>query len=235
MPRAAWESWRACLAWGAATLLIALAFGLFVPVSLAQPLADSRVTAPMLAFEFARDARDLAAVFGTGADPSREARLAGFRAGNLLDYLFMLAYASFLVAFFRMSAADLDAPRWRAVAWLAPVAGTADAVENAILLSLNADLADPATRLAILPWPVWIKFGLLSALSAAAGLALWRQRALPLALLCAAAPVLALPAIAFPHRWGQANAAAIGVSWAAILLWSAWKACRHPRSAEKPD
>jgi hypothetical protein len=181
LPRAVWEGWRASLGWGVATLIVALAFGLFVPDTLVYPLGDSRVTAPVLAFEFARDANDLVAVFGAVGDPSHPARLAGFRAGNLLDYLFLLTYGSFLLTFFRASAADMESPRWRTVGWLAPIAAASDGVENAILLSLNADLSDPLPRLAVPPWPVWIKFGLLSALSGAAGAALWRQRAWPLA------------------------------------------------------
>ncbi len=233
MLRAGWSSWRACLGWGIATLAISFAFGRVFPDALAHPLADSSITSLILAFEFARNADDLRAVFGTPGDPSHAARLTGIRAGNLLDYAFMLTYGSFLLAFFRASAGDLGERRWLWAGWLGPAAALSDAVENVILLSLNSDLAEPGTRLALLPWPVWIKFGLLGFLSGAASLALWRQRAWLLALPCMAAPLLAIPAIVEPHRWGQLAAAAVGWSWISVLSWAIWRAWRTSKAAQE--
>lgn len=225
MPRA-WHSWRACLLWGIATLLVSQSFALFFPETMAAAIPGAAVDRPVLAFEFARSSAQLDAIFGLPDDPLREARIAGMIAGNVLDYLFMLVYGSFVLAFFGATARATGERRWWFAGWLGPLAAVSDAIENALLLSINADMAAPETELAFLPYPVWFKFALLAAACGLAGFALFRQRAWPLALPCLVAPVVIVPGILSPWTWGQSAVSAIALGWIAMLLWGAWRVWR---------
>lgn len=229
MPRA-WHGWRACLLWGIATLLVSQSFSLVMPQSLAEPLPGVAVDNPVLAFEFARTTTHLNAIFGFPGDPEREARIAGMIAGNWLDYLFMVVYGSFVLAFFGASAQATGERRWWFAGWLGPLAAFSDAIENALLLSINADMAAPETELMFLPYPVWTKFTLLAVACGLAGWALFRQRAWPLALPCLVAPVMIVPALLRPWTWGQAAVTAIALGWIAMLVWAAWRTWRDGRS-----
>lgn len=66
----------------------------------------------------------------------RQQNIAAFMLG--IDYLFLLAYSTVIFAAYRLSLAKLSG-RLRAItlqiAWLAPLAGVCDAVENAYLLA----------------------------------------------------------------------------------------------------
>ncbi len=225
--RAGWASWRACLLWGIATLLVSQSFDLFFFRTMAQPSAGASIDNPVLAFEFARTSAHLDAVFGVPGDPLREARVAGMIAGNWLDYLFMLVYGSFVLAFFGAAARATGDRRWWFAGWLGPIAALSDAVENALLLSINADMADPARELAVLPYPVWIKFTLLAVTCGLAGLALFRQRAWLLALPCLVAPIMIVPAVLNPWTWGQSAVSSIALGWIAMLAWAAWRTWRE--------
>jgi hypothetical protein len=231
MPRA-WHSWRACLLWGVATLLVSQSLSLFFPATMAAAVPGAAVDRPVLAFEFARTTAHLDFIFGHPGDPLRESRIAGMIAGNWLDYLFMIVYGSFVLAFFGASARATGKPHWWFAGWLGPLAALADAIENALLLSINADMAAPETELAFLPYPVWIKFTLLAVACGLAGLALVRQRAWLLALPCFVAPVMIVPGLLSPWTWGQAAVTAIALAWLAMLVWAAWRTWRpgNPQS-----
>ena len=221
-----WHSWRACLLWGIATLLLSQSFSLVMPETLAHPIPGARVDNPVLAFEFARTSAHLDAVFGFPGEPLRESRIAGMIAGNWLDYLFMLVYGSFVLAFFGATARATGDRRWWFAGWLGPLAALSDAIENALLLSINADMAAPGTELAFLPYPVWTKFALLAVGCGLAGLALFHRRAWPLALPCLVAPVMIVPGVLYPWTWGQSAVSAIALGWLAMLLWAAWRVWR---------
>lgn len=226
MLRAGWGSWRACLMWGLATLAVAQSFALVMPQSMAHPIPGASIDNPVLAFEFARTQAHLDAVFGLAGDPQRDARIAGMMRGNILDYLFMVVYGSFVLAFFGATATTLGRARWWYAGWLGPLAAAADAVENALLLSINADMTASEVELTWLPWPVWAKFCGLALACGLAAIALARQRAWFAALLCLPAPLMIGFGIASPLRWGQPGVSAIAVGWVAMLGWAAWLAWR---------
>jgi hypothetical protein len=224
-----WDSWRACLLWGIATVLVSQSFALFMPATLAHPVAGSTVDNPVLAFEFASTQAHLDAVFGLAGEPLRAGRIAGMIKGNVLDYLFMVVYGSFVLAFFGASARAMGERRWWLAGWLGPLAALSDAIENALLLSINADMATPEAELTFLPWFVWTKFVLLAVACGLAGFALFRQRAWLLALPCLVAPAMIVPGVLDRWTWGQPAVSAIALGWLAMLLWAAWRAWRGPR------
>lgn len=229
MLRAGWGSWRACLLWGIATLVVSQSFVLFMPQTLAQPIPGASIANPVLAFEFARTPAHLDAVFGLSGDLLHDGRIAGMMRGNVFDYLFMLVYGSFVLAFFGASARATGNPRWWLAGWLGPLAAVADAIENALLLSINADMASPEPELAVLAYPVWIKF---TALAIACGFAAWalvRQRGWLPALLCVPPPIAIWFGLAAPFQWGENAVATIAVAWVAMLAWAAWRAWRGSR------
>lgn len=223
-----WHSWRACLFWGVATLLVSQSFALFFPEALAAGIPGAAVDRPVLAFEFARTTAHLDFIFGHPGDPLRESRITGMIEGNILDYLFMVIYASFVLAFFGATAHETGERRWWFAGWLGPLAALADAIENALLLSITADMASPKTELVFLPYPVWIKFTLLAVACGLAGWAFLRQRAVMLALLCLIAPAMIVPALLSPWTWGQTAVSTIALAWIAMLAWSAWRSFRPP-------
>ena len=231
MLRAGWGSWRACLLWGIATAIVSQSFGFFMPAELAHPISGASIGNPVLAFEFARTPAHLDAVFGWPGDPLRAGRIAGMSQGNVFDYLFMVVYGSFVLAFFGASAKAAGDVRWWRAGWLGPLAALSDAIENALLLSINADMASPAPELAYLPYFVWLKF---IALAIACGLAAWamvRLRAwLPAMLVFPPALAIWIGAAA-PYRFGEAAVFTIFVAWVVMLAFAAWQTWRERRLA----
>ena len=228
MLRAGWGSWRACLLWGIATAIVSQSFALFMPAALAHPIPGASISNPVLAFEFARTPAHLDAIFGAVGEPGRDARIAGMMRGNVLDYLFMVVYGSFVLAFFGASARATGEQRWWLAGWLGPLAAIADAIENALLLSINADMADPRPELVWLPYPVWTKF---IALSLACGFAAWalvRQRAWLPAILVAPPAVAVWFGVTAPFARGQMAVSTIFVAWLTMLAYAAWRTWRAP-------
>jgi len=227
MLRAGWGSWRACLLWGIATAIVSQSFGFFMPAALAHPIPGASISNPVLAFEFARTPAHLDAVFGAADDPERAGRIAGMMQGNLFDYLFMVVYASFVAAFFGASAKATGNPRWWLAGWLGPLAAVADAIENALLLSINADMTTPEAELAYLPAFVWTKF---IALSVACGLAAWalvRQRAWLPALLVVPPAIAIWFGAAAPFARGELAVFTIFIAWVTMLAYAGWRAWRE--------
>jgi len=224
--RSGWATWRFCLLWGIATLAVSQSFALFMPQTLAQPIPGAAIDNPVLAFEFARTPAHLDAVFGAVGDPMRDARILGMMRGNVLDYLFMLVYGSFVLAFFGASAAATGNARWWYAGGLGPLAAISDAIENALLLSINADMSSPQAELAWLPVPVWIKFTALALACGLAAIALYRQRAWLPALLCLPAPLAIGFGLAEPWLWGQTAVTTIALGWLAMLGFAAWRTWR---------
>lgn len=153
--------------------------------------------------------------------------------GNLFDYLFMVVYGSFVLTFFGSSARAMGDPRWWIAGWLGPLAAVSDAVENALLLSINADMGEPGPELAALPYPVWLKFIALAVACGLAGWALVRQRAWLPALLCAPAPIAIWIGLAAPLQRGENAVATIALGWAAMLVWAAWRVWRPAHNTQE--
>ncbi|GGD94124.1 hypothetical protein GCM10011515_12390 [Tsuneonella deserti] len=206
-----------------ATLIVSQCLSLILPQGLAHPIPGAPISSPVLAFEFARTPADLEGIFGGPGDPSRGLRITSMDRGNLFDYVFMIAYGSFVLAFFASTARSTGTTGWWLAGALGPLAALADAVENALLLSMTRKLASPESELGFLPYPVWTKFGLLALASGFAAAALMRQRAWLLGLFCVS-PLLAVPVgLTAPFHWGEAAVGTIAVAWIAMLLWSAWQ------------
>lgn len=225
--RSSWGNWRSCLLWGIATLAVSQSFALFMPQTLAHPIPGAAIDSPVLAFEFARTPAHLDAVFGEVGDPLRDARINGMMHGNVLDYLFMVVYGSFVLAFFGASATSTANPRWWWAGWLGPLAAIADAIENALLLSINAEMATPRIELAWLAIPVWIKFIALALACGLAAVALVRQRGWLAAPLCLPAPLAIGFGAAAPLRWGEMAVTTIALGWLGMLGFAAWATWRR--------
>lgn len=193
------------------------------PQALAAPLPDARIDNPVLMFEFARTPAHLDHIFGPAGDPERPARVAAMDAGNRLDFLFMPIYGFFVFSFFAGMAQDRQRRIWLAFGALGLVAAASDAIENTLLLGITADLSAPRDELALLPWPVWIKFGLLAVTCAAAAAALFRAGRPALAALCLPALLAILPGIAAPLRFGSLAAPMIGLGWLAMGFHMVWQ------------
>lgn len=230
MIRVGWNSWRACLCWGLATLAVSQSLALLMPAALAHSIPGASIDNPVLAFEFARSPADLDAIFGIVGDPQRAARIASMNAGNVLDYLFMVVYSSFLFAFFSATARETGDRRWTRAALLGPVAGLADAIENGLLLSIGANIDSPSPELWLLPFPVWTKFILLATVSGAAAVAFVHMRVWPLAIACVPATVGIWWGVAEPMRYGQASIGTIAICWVAMLGWAIWRTARPVRA-----
>ncbi|HKU16813.1 MAG TPA: hypothetical protein VJQ52_20640 [Steroidobacteraceae bacterium] len=178
--------------------------------------------APIIAFELARSAQDLEAIFGT--EPScRAAMVERMDAINLVDVLvYIPAYCVFMACFFL-------GMRVRHAAWgllgfrVAIVAALADFAENACLMSLTPDVNPSSAWFALLPWATGVKW---LGLGAAAGIAAMLYLRAPrssvwlwlAALLCTTAFLSTVAAIADPARFGATLGLGVGLSWLTYLI-----------------
>src|SRR5262245_18952114 len=196
------------VACGAAVLVVTAVISIWNPRESCGPPSG---TPPIIAFEFAVDAKDLAAVFGPPGE-CRDALAEGFRIVNRLDYAFLLAYGAFLYAALRAASrgSSTVAALGLAAALAAPVA---DAIENVGLLSLDLDA--PGAWLTAVAIAVRVKFALLGAWSAAFAFTLARGEPSRLRLLAA------VPAVAAPVIWAAliARAAVPALTPAIIASW----------------
>lgn len=140
---------------GLATLAAFVALGSQPAVS--SVYAASEISPSVSAFQRSETPADIAAVFGSPADP---ARIAAMDALNTLDlWAFIPAYALFLCA----AAVLLGGlnNRWTKAAIVFALIGAAgDAVETWKQLQLTADIQNVEAHLPIAPWH-WIKYAAL--------------------------------------------------------------------------
>ena len=195
---------------------------LFFPAQLYSPLPGSDIR-PVLLLEFASDPAHLEHIFGPAGTPDHAARVAGMTKGNVLDYLLMPSYGLLTLSFFAGVAARLGNPRWLWFGWVGVVAALSDAIENGIMFSLVADMADPLAEMAVLPYPVWIKFSLLALSCGGAAFAFLRLKRYILALLCLPAPLMFVPGMLEPYTIGPQATGLIGLGWLAIALDAIWR------------
>jgi hypothetical protein len=201
-------------------IVLFLVMRLFFPQELAIALPGSDIR-PVLLLEFASEPRHLVHIFGEMGDPARADRIAGMNTGNALDYLLMPAYGLMTFSFFAGIARERSEQVWMVFAWLGIVAALADAVENAVMFSMVADMASPLGEMAVLAWPVWIKFG---ALAVTCGGAVWAFAKLHrwiLALLCVPAVAFFVPGFLDPLGAAPASTQMIGLGWLAMGIHAA--------------
>lgn len=199
------------------------------PSTLASPIPDANIRSPVMAFEMARSPSDLDHIFGTVSDPDRARRVTAMDQGNRLDYLFMPAYSLFVLSFLLAAGRELGGEQrgWHFFGALALVAAAADAIENALLLSITSDFDRAPGLLTWLPYPVWIKFGLLAVACGAAAVLLWRLKRPLLALFCIPAPLLLVPGILVPMTLGSLATGLTGVGLIAMGIHAVHRAL-HP-------
>ncbi|MCA9075003.1 MAG: hypothetical protein KDA93_08225 [Planctomycetaceae bacterium] len=224
------RAWLWCLACGIAVLIVSQVMGHVFPTEGAG--YSPGYGPPVLAFEFATTADDLAKVFGTEDDPARDARVTAMDHGNWWDYAFMLAYGLYLWTFFRAVRLTSGRRAWLLFGWFGILAAVCDGIENAILLGLTADLAT-APHLDWLPYPVWTKFFLLMLTSLAAGYYLvthrhWFWTTLGLLTICGSLTVLLA-------RWSPADLAhlitpGITIAWVSQLAYAIYRSLQAERS-----
>ena len=178
--------------------------------------------APIIAFELARSPADLDAIFGT-QEPCRTEVVERMDAINLVDVLvYIPVYGAFMAFFFlgmRARHASLGTLGFRIVV----IAALGDYAENACLMNLTPQLDPTSIWFTLLPWATglkWLGLGAAGALAAAiyvksSGARLWNYLA---ALLCAAAFLSTVAAIAAPAKFGPLVSLGVGLSWLVYLI-----------------
>ncbi|HEY7641020.1 MAG TPA: hypothetical protein VH814_14940 [Steroidobacteraceae bacterium] len=194
--------------------------------------------APIIAFELARSADDLQAIFGTPDDPCRMVMVERMDAINWMDDLVFIPAYGAMMAFFFLGMRARNAALGTFGFWVAVVAALGDFAENACLKGLTPALDPSSAWFALLPWATgvkWLGLGVAGAVAAAiyvksAGPRLWNSIA---ALLCAAAFVSTVAAIAAPAKFGPFVSLGVGLSWLVYLV-AAAVAVVHPASVAEP-
>jgi hypothetical protein len=178
--------------------------------------------APIIAFELARSSADLEAIFGT-QEPCRTEIVERMDAINLVDVLvYIPVYGAFMAFFFlgmRGRHAALGTLGFR----IAVIAALGDYAENACLMNLTPQLDPNSIWFTLLPWATgikWLGLGVAGAIAAAiyvksSGARLWNYLA---ALLCAAAFLSTVAAIAAPAMFGPLVSVGVGLSWLVYLI-----------------
>jgi len=175
----------------------------------------------IIAFELARDATDLQALFGSDAlSGCRGLMVSDMDTANVVDLVaFMPAYGLFLWASLRMLIGGNKAMVTLATA-LVIAAVVSDAGENACLLLMTPALDPSSLPFALLPWVTGLKWSLLGAASTLAAVLLWRgsnPHKLG-ALLSLSAPTLVALALMSPRTFGPLVSLGITISWVVLLL-----------------
>jgi hypothetical protein len=234
-PRAAF---RVSFATGLLVLAVTLVSLVREPV---QPCGNlPQNYAPIIAFELARNAADLEAIFGNEPPwgSCRALVIEAMDAVNLVDVLvYIPAYGVFMACFFLgMCArhAALGTLGFR----IAIVAALGDYAENACLMNLTPQLDPASVWFTLLPWATgikWLGLGAAAAIGAAiyvksSSARLWNYLA---ALLCVAAFVSTVAAMAVPAMFGPLVGLGVALSWLVYLITAGAAAFRPvPAAAE---
>jgi hypothetical protein len=178
--------------------------------------------APIIAFELARSPADLAAIFGS-QEPCRSAVVERMDAINLVDVLVYIPVYGLFMAFFFLGMRGRHAALGTLGLRIVVSAALGDYAENACLMNLTPQLDPGSLWFTLLPWATgikWLGLGVAAAIAAAIlvkspGARLWNYLA---ALLCAAAFLSTVAAIAVPARFGPLVSLGVGLSWLVYLI-----------------
>jgi hypothetical protein len=178
--------------------------------------------APIIAFELARSPADLDAIFGT-QEPCRTEVVQRMDAINLVDVLVYIPVYGVFMAFFFLGMRGRHAALGTLGFRIAVLAALGDFAENACLMNLTPQLDPTSLWFTLLPWATgikWLGLGVAGAIAAAifvksAGARLWNYLA---ALLCAAAFLSTVAAIAVPAMYGPLVSLGVGLSWLVYLI-----------------
>jgi hypothetical protein len=178
--------------------------------------------APIIAFELARSADDLQAIFGT-QEPCRSTMVERMDAINLVDVLvYIPAYGVFMACFFLgMRSRQALLGTLGVVVSLGAVLG--DFAENACLMSLTPALDPSSSWFALLPWATGVKW---LALGLAGGIAAALYASSIATVISAAAPLVTVLAIISPAEAGPIISLGVGLSWLLYLVTAAVAAFR---------
>lgn len=186
----------------------------------------------MIAFELARDAGDVAALFG--ADPCRAALIAAQRSALWLDLLgFIPAYALFLlgaVVALRRASLGLALVAFN----LVMIAATFDVIEGLILFRILGELPGTERSFTGLFWMVRGKFALLALAEIMLAVMLWRGWGLAkvAAGAMAAGGIVALVTL-FTDPHDPMMMRGHMVAWSALLAAAAWGTLQRPAAIEQ--
>lgn len=226
-------AWLICV--GAGLVIFVLTF-MSGQQSMARPCGNLAANyAPIVAFELARSAADLQAIFGGPDAACHNETIARMDSINWLDVLvFIPVYGTFLVSFF-LGARSWNIPLARLGVKLALIAIGADYIENLCLMRLTPQLDASSVWMAVLPWATGVKWLALALAAAVAGIILISIRprthlfaAIPAALVCWIALLVTLAAIARPSRFGAVLSPTIGATWLIFLFTALAQSLRSP-------
>jgi hypothetical protein len=216
-PRAAF---RISFAAGLLVLAVTLFSATQAPV---QPCGNlPQNYAPIIAFELARSPADLDAIFGT-QEPCRTEVIGRMDAINLVDVLVYIPVYGVFMAFFFLGMRERHASLGTLGFRIAVIAALGDFAENACLMNLTPQLDPASIWFTLLPWATgikWLGLGVAGAIAAAiyvksSGARVWNYLA---ALLCAAAFLSTVAAIAVPAMFGPLVSLGVGLSWLVYLI-----------------
>lgn len=209
----------ATTAFGLATLILFVGFALLPQVTAAgECLAPGAV----IQFELARDAIDLAAIFGAPGSECRSLAVTAMNAVNTLDvWAFIPAYTLFCIsgALFLADGALLRPLTFAAVA-SAVLAAAADYLETTTLLAITGDVERGAVLLAYSQLGAWAKFALLAAHALfCAGLAYVSPQRRTILGVLMVLPTFGVLALALDHtRYAMALNVTFALAWFALLV-----------------
>lgn len=192
---------------------------------------------PIIAFELARSAADLEAIFGT-SEPCRSAMVERMDAVNLMDVLvYIPAYGAFM-AFFFLGMRGRDVSLGTLGFRVSLVAIVGDYAENVCLMSLTPEVDPTSMWFALLPWATGVKWLALGAAAAVAAMIYMRAagaRALNTCagLVCAVAALSTVAAMAMPAKFGPLVGLGVALSWL-IYLFTAAAAAWRPVAGTVP-
>ena len=224
-PRAAF---RISLAAGLLVLAVTLMSALSEPPRPCGNLPQNY--APIIAFELARSAADLEAIFGT-TEPCRAAMIERMDAVNVVDVLVYIPVYGAFMAFFFLGMRERQPARGLLGFRISIVAVIGDYAENLCLMSLTPELDPTSVWFALLPWATAVKWLALGAAAlVAADIYARSPGSRPLNLVvgnvCGIVCLCTVAAMAMPDRFGPLVGLAVGVSWLVYLFTAAVGAWR---------
>lgn len=216
---------------GAGAVILILA-GVSLIAGTPPPCGDlAKGYQPIIAFELARSAADLAAIFGDAPGACRTAMVDALDTANVVDVaLFIPAYGLFLVAAF-LTLRPVHPRAARIGAVLAAVTALADVAENVCLFALTPDLDASSGWMTALAWTTGVKWLGLAAVGVTGAIVLAARPHLAArigAALCLLAPLTTVAAVLAPTRFGAYASAGVTASWL-VFLAAAVAAARRPR------
>jgi hypothetical protein len=212
---------RISLAAGVIILALTVLSALQPPIQSCGNL--SKDYAPIIAFELARSAYDLEAIFGRPDSACRPGVIAALDSINWIDvYAFIPLYGAFMIFFF-LGMRDRDARLARLGVWISVLAVLGDHAENTCLMNLTPELDASSVWLSLLPWATGVKWIGLGVAAGVAALIFSRapdRRAWHIiaALGCFASLLISIAAMVSPIAFGPVLSTGIGVSWVLFLV-----------------